>query len=111
MWKPGGYRSRIRTALVLLALLVLSSGDSRDSQEGVVGVSVPDQQLLVWRDGLCGGVGRGDTEVKHSAASPLNHEGALAVRISASRGRHTPELTCKLPNGLRNSPLFTYFGF
>lgn len=40
------------TVLALLALLVVSSGDSRNSQEGVVGVSVPDQQLLVRRDRL-----------------------------------------------------------
>lgn len=40
------------TALGLLALFVLSSRNSRDSQECVVRVSVPDEQLLVGRDGL-----------------------------------------------------------
>lgn len=40
------------TALGLLALFVLSSRNSRNSQECVVRVSVPDEQLLVGRDGL-----------------------------------------------------------
>jgi len=43
-----------RTRFGLLALLLVSSGDPRDPQERVVGVPVPDQQLLVRRDGLRG---------------------------------------------------------
>lgn len=65
------------TVLTLLGLLLVSSGDSRNSQEGVVGVSVPDQQLLVRRDRLRRtNAGRSDSK-------------ARAVWFSASRGRHT----------------------
>ena len=46
------------TSLALLAVLLLSPGDSRYSQEGVLGVTVPHQKLLVWRNGL-----KGESEV------------------------------------------------
>lgn len=39
------------TVFVLL-LLLFQPWNTRDAQEGVMGVPVPDQQLLIWRNHL-----------------------------------------------------------
>lgn len=66
------------TVLALLALLLVSSGDSRNSQEGVVGVSVPDQQLLVRRDRL-----------RRKLTSVTAIETPCSLIVSQQRATHT----------------------